>query len=243
MFIHFWKRVSHSNGRLKKDLKLQLSVRQMKNMCSKVSKHCAYVRAQAREKKNKKLKWLIEKYGSKNTKMPDLPNNIKDFKKCNIFNPEYNMVKEEIDGVEIVLREGEVISLSACEKKVLARGPGYCVLKSVKEEGFCCSLEEAIVKHKWETMDDDQESEDPWLEVVSEEELKEKVRLDALAEEISAESRTPYDATNKKFNLNRQCVTNFKKIRVLFSPRLSPGKMKENWMSSEWSCWKSTEIG
>ena len=45
-------------------------------------------------------------------------------------------------------------------------------MKSVKEEGFCCVLEEAIVKHKWETIDDDEEDEqvDPAaLEVISDE--------------------------------------------------------------------------
>ena len=122
-----------------------------------------------------------------------------------------------------------MINLSDCEKKLLARGPSYCVLKSVKEEGFCCCLEEAIVKHKWETIDDDEEGkvengDFPESEVISDEEMKEMERLRLLAEEMAAESRTSYDSKNNKFNMNKQKVTDFKKNSRVILPRAQSGE-------------------
>ena len=141
-------------GKLRKQLSELVSKRHYNNECSKVKKHCVLVRAKARRQKEKKLKWLVEKYSDKGfIKKAELPDNIKEFEKCKVFSD--ILEKEEVDGVEIVLMEGEVINLSDCERKLLARGPNYCILKSVNEEGFCCCLESAIVKHKWETYDDD----------------------------------------------------------------------------------------
>ena len=80
--------------------------------------------------------------------------------------------------------DGETINLSDCERKLLMRGPGYCILKSVKEEGFCCALEECIVKQKWECLNEEEDEEPPCLEVPSPEELKELERIQALAEEM-----------------------------------------------------------
>ena len=52
----------------------------------------------------------------------ELPDNLSEFKECKTFDLNANMVKEEMDGVEIVLMEGETINLSDCERKLLMRG-------------------------------------------------------------------------------------------------------------------------
>ena len=161
-------------GKLRKRLKYLVIEIQYKNVCSKVKKHCAHITST----------WSRSKVKS------TVPEELAEFSKCEIFNSD--MSANVAEGVEIVLREGEVIKLSECEKAILARGPGYCLLKSVKNEEFCCCLETAIVKHKWQCLnDDDSDNEDS--DTMSEEEQRESERLAALAEEMAAESRTPYD--------------------------------------------------
>ena len=118
-----------------------------------------------------------------------------------------------MDGVEIVLMEGETINLSDCERTLLKRGPGYCILKSVREEGFCCALEECIVKHKWECLNEEEEDEDPpSIEVLSPEDRKELERVQALTEEMAASARTLYDSKSKTFDLGKQKVMDYKEL-------------------------------
>ena len=74
----------------------------------------------------------------------------------------------------------------------MKRGPGYCILKSVREEGFYCALEECIVKHKWECLNEEDE-DPPSLEVLSPEDLKELESVQAPAEEMAASARIRYD--------------------------------------------------
>ena len=172
-------------GKLRSSLREQVSGRRYKNVCSKVSKHCAHIRANLKSEKLDRVKWLVKKYGIPTTVMSELPDNLSEFKECKTFDLNTNMVKEEMDGVEIVLMEGETINLSDCERKLLMRGPGYCILKSVKEEGFCCALEECIVKHKWECLNEEEDEEPPCLEVPSPEELKELEKIQALANHLT----------------------------------------------------------
>ena len=81
-----------------------ISVHQYKNMCSRVSLHCAHVKVRARKQKADKIKWLAKKYGQKNiNKGPNLPEELIDFKECKLFSPEFTMTKEDGEGVEVVL--------------------------------------------------------------------------------------------------------------------------------------------
>ena len=75
-------------------------------------------------------------------------------------------------GAVIVLMEGENIQLTPGERKLLAKGPKYCILKSCSDEAIC--------KHKWDCLACG-ESNAPLLELT--EEQKETERLQELAEE------------------------------------------------------------
>ena len=241
-------------GKLRKQIQQCLSERQYKNVVSKVKKHCAHIRVRIRKEKVSKLEHLIKKYGKSNIN-PKVPEELSEFNKCNIFNSD--MSANAAEGVEIVLREGEVINLSDCERAILARGPGYCLLKSVKDEEFCCCLETAIVKHKWQCLNDDEESDPPFLEVppLSDEEQREADRLSALAEEMAAESRTPYDDREKVFDLRKQKVTDFKKNSRVILPRAQTSEQEsklevlrvelqnehEEWVKTHCDC-KSKQI-
>ena len=59
---------------------------------------------------------------------------------------------EEFSGPVIVCDEGEELSLSKDEWKVLARGPKFCVVRGCGEEDMRVDLETAILKHKWDCM-------------------------------------------------------------------------------------------
>ena len=93
-----------------------VSERQYKNVCSKVKKHCAHIRVRVRKEKADKLRHLVKKYGNISKAKSTVPEELAEFGKCKIFNSD--MSANATDGVEIVLREGEVIKLSECEKAI-----------------------------------------------------------------------------------------------------------------------------
>ena len=204
-------------GKLRKRLRELVSERQYKNVCSKVKKHCAHVRVGVKKEKADKLKHLVNKYGNSGKAKTIVPEELAEFKKCKVFSSDMSANVDE--GVEVVLRDGEVIKLSECEKAILARGPGYCLIKTVKREEFCCCLETAIVKHKWQCLNDDETEEGEEEIPLSDEEQRESERVAALAEEMAAESRTPYDDKERTFDLRKQKVTDYKKNSRVIFPR------------------------
>ena len=111
--------------------------------------------------------------------------------------------------------EGEVIILSDDEKKLLARGPKYCLLKSCSEEAMlpCCSIEVEICKHKWDCLflGGGSEGEQAPREQLSEEDRPENEHVLQLSEEIAAEAREVFDHRNKVFNMGRKRVTDYRK--------------------------------
>ena len=164
-----------------------------------------------------RVKWLKEKYIEKPEADNILPDELKQFSDCKIFNKDFTITPEEVKGVEIVTMEGEELVLREDERKLLARGPKYCLLKSCSKEAMCCSLEVAICKHKWDTMS---RSEDKSEEAtLSEEEKIEAERVHQLSEELAAEAREVFDIRGKVFNMARKRVTDFKKNSRVILPR------------------------
>ena len=64
---------------------LRNSLKVYKNVCSKVIKHCAHIRASLKREKSDRVKWLEEN--------SELPDNLSEFKECKVFNHIINMVK------------------------------------------------------------------------------------------------------------------------------------------------------
>ena len=64
----------------------------------------------------------------------ELPDEIKEFAKCEIFKKSPSMKKEEPSGTVVVCGEDEDLSVSSKEWQLLARGPKYCIVRGCSEE-------------------------------------------------------------------------------------------------------------
>ena len=199
-------------AKLRGDLSKLISERMMKTWISKVKKHCGQVREQLRKRKSKKVEWLKKKYANEKEHTPTEELGI--FKNCRLFKEE--LEPKEVGGVQVILREGETLDISDCEKELLKLGPKYCLLKSCKSESMSCAIESAITKHKWEclNLETDEEPKDQ-----SEEERIEAKRIKDLSEKMGAEARTPFCPKSKTFNLNKKKTTDYKKNSRVILPK------------------------
>ena len=75
------------------------------------------------------MAWLKTKYITKPGEDEILPDELSLFRDCKLFNNNMKLTPDDIKGVEIVTMEGEVLILTEEERKLLARGPKYCLLK------------------------------------------------------------------------------------------------------------------
>ena len=120
---------------LKRDRKLKTNIFKQsishnifRRKLSKILEFCQSGRESARAKVNEKVMRLKLKYGEVKDDF-DVPVEIKEFSKCEMFQKNVKMKPDEPSGPVIVCDEGEELSLSSEEWKVLARGPTYCVVR------------------------------------------------------------------------------------------------------------------
>ena len=184
------------------------------------------MRADIRNKHQSRAKWLQAKYRGEED-WHRLGPDLKRYEECDVLKNDCSLEAHDIEGAVIVNMTGEEIKLTDSELKVLKRGPKYCVLKSCSEEAICCSVECCITKHKWDDMANDPD-EPPLQEALTGEELAEKARLDNLAEELAAESRSVYDEESKSVNLNKLRVTDYKKNSRVILPRAQTNSKEAN---------------
>ena len=170
----------------------------------KINQFCDTVREEAKEKFDKKTKWLIKKYTREEQFI--LPQEVFEFKDLRVFQPTPKMVPAEGQGPVVVCMEGETLPISREEFLLLGCGPDYCVINGCTEEGFRCDIETAIVKEKWDRMGRDEEEEYH----ANDEERKESERVAQLAEEVAAQSRQAYDSDTKTWSGAGLRVTDYK---------------------------------
>ena len=211
------KKTTKKKNKLRRRLESEVSKRKYINYQGKVKKHCLGVRASVRFNHQERAKWLQAKY-RREEDWPRLGPDLVRYEECDILGKDCTMEAHDIEGAVIVNMTGEEIKLSKSEHQILKRGPKYCILKSCSEEAICCSVECCITKHKWDDLANDPD-EPPPLGVPTEEELAEKARIDNLAEEMAAESRSIYDEENKSVNLNKLRVTDYKQNSRVILPR------------------------
>ena len=204
----------------KKLSELCTSERKMKNVMSKLRKGNDSVRSNLRKKHDEKVKFLVKKCATK-SEVFKLPEEVKRYAGCRVFQQECDMASKDIDGPVLVEREGERIVLSNKECCILAKGPKFCIFKDCKSEPFRCDVETTLVKHKWDVMSN--ESEEVATDE-SEEDILERERVASMAEEVAAESRSHFSEKENNFNMNRRRVTDYKANSRVILPRALPAE-------------------
>ena len=85
-------------------------------------------------------------------------------------------------------------------------GPKFCLYKHCDEEEYLNNLEQAILKYKWDRMGDapDDESEEEYKGGDTEEEKKEEEKVQELAKEQEARSRSVFDRDDMTWDYSRR---------------------------------------
>ena len=174
---------------------------------SKILEFCQSGRESARAKADEKVRILKIKYGGMKDEF-DVPVEIREFSKCEMFQKNAKMKSEDPSGPVIVCDEGEELDMSKEEWIVLSRGPKFCMVRNCDEENMRVEVETAVLKHKWDCMSHDDEDE-VVEENLSEEERIENERVAQLAEEMSAQTRLVYDSEQDKWDTRGLRVTDY----------------------------------
>ena len=191
---------------------------------SKILKFCQDGRDFARSNYDEKVRHLKVKYGEAVDEF-EVPSEISEFSKCEIFKKNVKMKPDEPSGPVIVCDEGEDLQLSDVEWALLARGPKYCMVRTCEEENLRVEVETAILKHKWDCMSQEETIEEG---EISDEERLENERVAQLAEEMSAQTRMVYNSEDGVWDARGLRVTDYKhNSRVIF-PKAQPGENENN---------------
>ena len=173
------------------------------------------LRRELKEKNDKKIKWLSEKYEVKYVEYDELTEDERGkYGRAEVFNMRTKLNGDELRAPEVVCGENEVIELSEEESMVLALGPKFCVRKNkLCEEEFEVELEECIAKIKWDKMSEDieekkNEDADRAIMAILDEEQKDEV--DEHFEMRNALMRTVYNAEEGTWNYGKKRVTDLK---------------------------------
>ena len=182
-----------------------------------VKLNCDRVRRIVKKKYVKKARFLAAKYGKKRMSgMDDMTSQERmKYGNARIFLNECDLKPEEIKGPVIVCMEGEQIELSDDERSLLSLGPKFSMMKSLRDEDFDASLEEALMKFKWDCMSDKNEKvemSDIALDVLLREictpEEYEEIKDDEVMKTMRM--RMVYDGVDGRLNLAKKRVTDAK---------------------------------
>ena len=204
--------------------------RKCRDLRSQVRVNCQALRSKVRQKNNKKLMFLIKKYGVKNETIEELAkvDRLK-YGGAKIFAEEYEHEKnEEYVPCLVRLDDEEEIKISDEEKDLLSLGPKFNVRNKLCEEMFLCEVEECVIKLRWEMMSEGGDAEKPEDEAYKNIELlftdEENQKINAEIEEEKqiedAKSRLVFDPENLSMNLSKRRTTDLKgNARVIFPKR------------------------
>ena len=188
------------------------------------------------QKNMRKLNTLINKYGMKRKDEDTLcEDDWNTYCEAEIF--KNNDVRPEKMRDPVIVNVGdEEIELNENELSVLRLGPKFCELVALDEEAFEGEVEQAILKFKWETMEDDKSKNETAQVEKSEiarrvlfEELYTKEELENLEDEAEdemkmrdAELRTIFDLKTRVLDMRKRRTTDIQgNSRVIL-----PKKMK-----------------
>ena len=202
------------------------------NLYRKLVKKCKEDGIKKREiysmKYKKKLDFLVKKYGKREVGLDELE--IEDqemYWNASVFN-EDDMRPMRMKNPVIVCGKNEEIKLNEDELSLLRLGPKFCEYTNLNDEDFEVEVEQAIVKFKCETMNEDEDgkhgikNEDPAeiaMSVLFSEDgglftSEELEKINAECEEErkleEARMRTTFDAMNKTLNMGNRRTTDLK---------------------------------
>ena len=186
------------------------------------------LRKKLKTKYKKKIDHLEKKFGSRYKEDDRLDDNMRRMVGVVTILTEDSekMEPQEMREPTLVQGEGEGLSLSTNEKKVLALGPKYCVYSNLDEEMFSAEVEECIMKLRWDLMNDDDEDKEGRLEdiayriLVGDEEC-DRVEDDMRQEDEMVEAcrRQPYNRQDGTFNFARRKTTDLKGNSRVYFPK------------------------
>ena len=161
---------------------------------------------------------MIGKYGVKNG-MKNLEMSTEEYQKyggAQIFSEECELVAEDAKGPVLVCQEGEEILLSDDEVRFLSLGPKFNILKKLRLEDFEPALEEAIMKYKWDSMSDKDDSRKEMSEIALDTLLKNICTEEEYGEilddieENELRGRMVFDGEHDRFSYAKKKVTDCK---------------------------------
>ena len=191
-----------------------------------------HLRTKLRMKYNKKMTFLVRKYGMRYVAIEDLENeDRKMYEGAKIFDEDFEMKNEDEYEPCIVCMEDEDIRVTDDEKDLLSLGPKFCVRNAMSEELFECEVEECIIKFRWDQMGEEIAEK----EAKNEEEAYKNIDLIFTDEENEAikkeneearnmeyaKSRMIYDPVESKMNLSKRRATDQKNNSRVIFPRKS----------------------
>ena len=217
-------------------VKLEKTLGQQSCKYRKIVRECKEererLRKTLRKKYTKKCQFLVRKYGNRDDEKYGMDDKeMRRYKDAEIFNDPCDMVADKLRGPVIVCGDGEdKISLNEDEMRFLALGPKFCMYNKLCEVGFEESIEEGIVKLKWDWMGEEMDNRKKpkslsdmaisvALDELMTEEEKEEMRQE---EEINeAKMRMVYDVGEKTITYTKKRVTDFKGNARVILPKKS----------------------
>ena len=167
------------------------------------------IRAELKDKNDKKVKHLVTKFKTKLNQKADcenMPMKIRKYSQANIFQGGDDK-EDPVDEPEAPLIYGD-LRLDEDETAALLLDPKFAVLNSLDIEDFDLEVECTLTKMKWNRMSDTGNCED--------EKEREEIELE------DAESREVYDAITKTYNAQKQRVTDLEQNAFVILPKSQP---------------------
>ena len=174
------------------------------------------LRLNCKKKNTSKLRFLINKYGMRDTGTSMLcEEDWQTYRGARVFKDE-DIKPEKMRDPVIVCREGENIVLSDEEMSILRLGPKFCEYVQLDDEEFEGEVEQAILKYKWETMEkgNNEKSEvggkfvdtSSLAREILDREIFTKEELEEIDEEIEEENQMREAQCRNVFDLNTGTV-------------------------------------
>ena len=207
-------------NRVRKEIEDKLGVksRKYRNLMREIKSKVEKLRQNKKEEYEKRIKWLDRKYRktAEYQKRVDLPWWLERYKNCKIFSEACQMAGQAAKGPVIIEEEGKPIPFSDREKAALALGPKFCTFQEEDMEDFMTNVEICFAKYKWDKMGDEDEDIE---EDLTDEEIKEKERIDMEAAIIESEARTVFQKDGKNFDYSRKRATDIKQNTRVHLPK------------------------
>ena len=189
----------------------------VRNFVRKMKEETAKVKGDIRKKNKSKIKHLQKKT---EVKRVSLPKGLLRYKRLRILGDEV-WKADTLRGPVIV---DDDINLNKDEIAVLTRGPKFAIRKKLSLEQFLNNLESCLIKHRWDSKNNDlgEAETEVMTNAVDEDDEEETKRIEEEGEMMEAKSRLIFDQEDMSLNFARHKATDAKlNSRVILPKALS----------------------